>query len=99
MLKNIRKIQRISIQSYLTTLLISLVIIQAVVILTTLVVKDFYSQIDEQILDNFITRSDQQITDVNEKMTLNVKHVMELSNEVTSKYTNEAKKIINYFQN
>lgn len=87
MLNRLRKKKSVSIQSYLIGVLIFTIVIQGVVILTTLISRDFYEHVDEQIMEIFITRSDQQIDDVNAIMNNNVKQVITASQEITNIYT------------
>lgn len=92
MLRALRKKKRISIQWYLTCILIFIIVIQGTVLLTTLVRRDFYTHLDEQIMGTFVSKSDQQISDINGRMTDNVKQVLSASELANSIYTNEAVK-------
>lgn len=79
--------KNISMRTYLTTILIFIIFLQGVILLLTLTGRNFYTHLDQQINETFISRSDQQIASVNDKFSQNVKSVISASDEITAIYT------------
>lgn len=80
----------ISIKLWLGIILILLTVMQAGILLISLYGRDFYGEVDRQSIDTFSTRSSQQVSAVNDRISLIVKTVVESSIEITNAYTLEA---------
>lgn len=87
MKKKLFKRSSISINWFLTRLLISMVFLQCALLLIALHNKSFYDRVNQQSVDVFFTRSNQQVEAVNNLFSNIVKDTSLASSKITSIYS------------